>query len=808
MAKNVFSPGRVREPVEAQSRPFHAYSGNRPYIFISYAHRSADRVYPAINDLYLNGYNVWYDQGIPNFADLQDEIFKHIEGCSVFVMFASVKSLESPYVRLEIEHAFSCGKKMICVELKPVDISIADPELLKMLSGCVFVEPDGLRGQLPDIVRESDFRPPDAFEVDGAGFEIKLLKDFEFHLKNGKVVIDKYLGKQTEVTVPAVHDLFPIYRLGDGAFRANSNVVLINLPEGLYEIGRYAFSGCKRLKSINIPHSVHSIGDVPFAGCESLKIDELLKDFKYYDDREYPIKESVYLRESGEATPKSEREDNGCLPLPPQGEKYAYVNAVRDVAEGLLPFLRGMHNKGYNLVLSEDAGEIENASLFILFMTQASFADAAFRERLELAIAGEVSLFPVALEKNIAYPEEFRSHFEKKFILHREDLTEADYTYMLESELIGRECRGETRDAEYAANKIRHPDFEYVIGEARVTLTGFHRRAAGKISIPDKILDMPVTRIDNNFLNNADIEEIILPESIEEIGERAFYNCRKLRRVVLPGSLRTIGDSAFSNCVLLTEINLPKSIVSIGENVFSGCEELEEVSLPDGLRQIPEGTFSYCHKLSSIMIPKSVNRIGRYAFAECSRLAKAAIPAGVHEVERSVFYKCSALQEVMLPRGLGKIGSDAFAYCSLLSSIELPYGLSEIGECAFVCCKQLQEPMIPNTVNAIKASSFEGCISIRSISIPSRVKEICKGVFRDCSGLISVTLPEKLNKIGDVAFLGCSSLSSVIVPESVKEIGENAFAKCGKKFTVIGIKTSAAYEYAKRSKLKFKKILR
>lgn len=803
MTKNVFSPGRTRESVEAQSRPFHAYSGSGPYIFISYAHRSADRLYPVINDLYLKGYNVWYDQGIPNFADLQDEIFKHIEGCSYFVMFASAKSLESPYVRLEIEHAFSCAKKMICVELKPVDLSVADPELLRMLSGCVFVEPDGLRGQLPGSVRETESRDPDVFQVDGAGFEIKLLKDFEFHLENGKVVIDKYLGRQTEVAVPAAHDLFPIFRLGTGAFEGNGAVVQIKLPDGLNEIGKSAFSGCKKLKSVNIPGTVRSIGDYPFAGCESLKTEGLLDDFRYYDDREYPIRESVYLRERGGISVEPPREDGGSLPLPPQGEKFAFVNAVRDTAESMLPSLRQLYHKGYNLLLSEDAGEIENASLIITFMTQASFGNAAFRERLELSLAGEIPLFPVALEKNIAYPEEFRPYFEKKFILHREDLTDADYTYMLESELIGRECRGETRDAEYAANKMLHPDFEYVIGDAQVTLTGVRREASGTLEIPGKIFGMPVTRIENGFLQNGEIEALILPEGLAEIGQRAFYSCPKLHHVFLPGSLRTIGGFAFSRCVSLTEVTLPNSVVSVGENAFAGCEELAELTLSDGLRQIQDGVFSNCLKLRTVTIPKGVTEIGWYAFKNCAQLTRAVIPQGVQEIKRSVFYNCTALREITLPRGLRKIGSEAFALCSALSAIELSDGLTEIGEIAFACCKQLSDIAIPKTVTQISAGAFEDCISLRSVVIPDGVRELSERVFLRCSGLSAVTLPAKLRRIGSNSFQGCKNLSSVTVPGSVAEIGENAFADCGRHFTIAGSRLSLAYDYAKRNKLKF-----
>ena len=73
----------------AEKRPFRAYQGDAPYLFISYSHKDAAQVYPIIEKLFLSGYNVWYDQGIPNNAILDMEIARHITRCEVFVLFLS-----------------------------------------------------------------------------------------------------------------------------------------------------------------------------------------------------------------------------------------------------------------------------------------------------------------------------------------------------------------------------------------------------------------------------------------------------------------------------------------------------------------------------------------------------------------------------------------------------------------------------------------------------------------------------------------------------------------------------------------------
>ncbi len=45
-------------------RPFPAYKGDEPYIFVSYAHADDEIVYPEIQWLHDQGFNIWYDDGI------------------------------------------------------------------------------------------------------------------------------------------------------------------------------------------------------------------------------------------------------------------------------------------------------------------------------------------------------------------------------------------------------------------------------------------------------------------------------------------------------------------------------------------------------------------------------------------------------------------------------------------------------------------------------------------------------------------------------------------------------------------------
>ena len=45
-------------------QPFVAYQGDESYIFVSYAHEDSDAVFPEIQWLRDQGFNLWYDEGI------------------------------------------------------------------------------------------------------------------------------------------------------------------------------------------------------------------------------------------------------------------------------------------------------------------------------------------------------------------------------------------------------------------------------------------------------------------------------------------------------------------------------------------------------------------------------------------------------------------------------------------------------------------------------------------------------------------------------------------------------------------------
>ena len=63
----------------------------------------------------------------------------------------------------------------------------------------------------------------------------------------------------------------------------------------------------------------------------------------------------------------------------------------------------------------------------------------------------------------------------------------------------------------------------------------------------------------------------IIPNSVTNIGDNAFWFCESLTSINIPNSVTNIGDYAFVGCESLTSINIPNSVTNIGRSAFQDC---------------------------------------------------------------------------------------------------------------------------------------------------------------------------------------------------------------------------------------------
>ena len=90
---------------------FNAYSEQEPYIFISYAHKDRDQVFPILEELQANGYRFWYDGGIEIGTDWDNAIAERIRSCACFLGFLSANYDVSNNCKNEINYALDNMEK-------------------------------------------------------------------------------------------------------------------------------------------------------------------------------------------------------------------------------------------------------------------------------------------------------------------------------------------------------------------------------------------------------------------------------------------------------------------------------------------------------------------------------------------------------------------------------------------------------------------------------------------------------------------------------------------------------------------------
>ncbi len=276
--------------------------------------------------------------------------------------------------------------------------------------------------------------------------------------------------------------------------------------------------------------------------------------------------------------------------------------------------------------------------------------------------------------------------------------------------------------------------------------------------------------------------EMTVPDSVTEICDGAFENCRYLTRVTLPDGVTSIGRAAFSYCTSLTEIGLPNGVASIGESAFAYCSILKSISVSENVTSIGRYAFQNCALLETIHIPTGLTRIEDYVFSGCNNLKmQLAIPRGVTYIGESAFERCFRLEgDLDLPEGLSEIGEGAFELCiRLTGDLAIPSGVKTIGKAAFRDCLNLTGLTIADGVTEIGYSAFSGCAGIRGeVRIPDSVQKIGQYAFSNSVGITNIILPNCIEKLEVYAFSLLENLREVIIPDSVHEIEIYAFSDC------------------------------
>lgn len=194
----------------------------------------------------------------------------------------------------------------------------------------------------------------------------------------------------------------------------------------------------------------------------------------------------------------------------------------------------------------------------------------------------------------------------------------------------------------------------------------------------------------------------MVPNTVTKLAKVSFSGC-KLNKLNLPNNLKYIDESAFTETSLKT-LSIPESVEYIGKYTFL-MSGIETVNIPKRIATIKEGTFSCCINLKSVTIDNNIKHIGDYAFSRCYNLSDINISNNVTSIGKGAF-QSTIIQKIELPASLESIGEYAFNDCQNLQEVTIPNKEVNINNRAFYNCPELNTVTIPAKVKEIGKNAF------------------------------------------------------------------------------------------------------
>lgn len=178
---------------------------------------------------------------------------------------------------------------------------------------------------------------------------------------------------------------------------------------------------------------------------------------------------------------------------------------------------------------------------------------------------------------------------------------------------------------------------------------------------------------------------VIIPDDVNVIGEKAFQECRFIDSITIPSSVTRIEKYAFQQCAGIREITIPNSVQFIGESAFKWCASLKSITIPDSVTKISDRLFFSIDALSEVNLPDTIVSMGERVFYNCYSLQRIQLPAKITKISAGMFQECTNLTEVKAPGKISEIHEKAFYGCHKLKYIELSPNLHTVGNDALIC---------------------------------------------------------------------------------------------------------------------------
>lgn len=535
---------------------------------------------------------------------------------------------------------------------------------------------------------------------------------FSFSEDGQTVSITGFDGSRSVVEIPETYGGAKVTSIAAGAFRGQTMITDVVIPEGVTYIGREAFAGCSALVRVKIPTSVTQVGANLFEGTP---YDSTLTGELVYIN-------SILYRCQSDAVTVSIRQGTTVI------AEEAFINRV-NLAAIVVP--DGVSYIGSN-----------------------AFKNCSALSQIEI---------PKSVRDIVANAFDGTKWYEDR---KHEMIYINDLLYRVPAEIIvqSEQPTGSLRDkdaAELAKSGVATQIIPYtdviVQGETTTICTlAFANTPVQKVQLPSTLTTIRY----GAFQNCTALKQITLPKSMTFIEGGAFQNCSVLSSILVPQNVTYLGASAFSGCTSLTSATLPEAITRISSGLFENCSSLTTVQASSALTSIGSRAFAETSALSSFTFPQTLTAVGAESFTG-SGIVTANLPQSVTYLGAGAFADCTKLVYAQVPAAIQAIRERTFRNCTELKNVSIPEGIRYIGAAAFQNDVSLQTVDFAQSLLTICDNAFEGSGVGEGLVLPPALRTIGSRAFAGCMRLTSLTIPADIRKMGSQAFADGSSPSIV-----------------------------------------------
>ena len=377
-------------------------------------------------------------------------------------------------------------------------------------------------------------------------------------------------------TVKLSKGLQYIYKM---AFRECSQLTSVNLPDGLLYVGERIFYYDHALESLTLPATLENVSDYAFAECgiKSLTLPEGLTTLSNYAFAWNSTLTSITIPSTVTNIPRSCF--MGCQSV-----------TSLTISEGVQ-------------TIQSSAFQGINADTITIPSTVTLIDYSAFQ-----SVPAKRVIMLMSNPINYTGPFDYSAYQSAIFVVPDGTLSAwqatswSEFKYMKEA--------SQPDPVFFTVNEVRYAGIDATTCKVIVNEDGYYEFTNTDIIIPANVIDpntgksYKVVAVDDEAFMQSNAVNVVLPDCIEKIGDRAFsmgWGGGTIQSINIPSSIKYIGQMAYMG-LPLTEVNLPDSVETVGRGAFAACEQLTKVTLPNSLvdKFVDDG-YGYMEQITGLM---------------------------------------------------------------------------------------------------------------------------------------------------------------------------------------------------------------